>query len=161
MRANLLAALGGLLFGTGLGVAGMTRPEKVLGFLDVAGAWDASLAFVMLGGIAVHAALYRLIRRRPSPLFDVRFHVPDRRDLDAPLLAGAALFGAGWGLAGYCPGPGLVSAAAGRPEAWLFVTTMTLGILLQHAVGHRPAGEAPAPCKPASPAPRTPSTQKG
>ncbi|MCU0688063.1 MAG: YeeE/YedE family protein [Polyangiaceae bacterium] len=161
MRANLSAALGGLLFGLGLGVAGMTRPEKVLGFLDVAGAWDASLAFVMIGGIAVHATLYRLIRRRPSPLFDVRFHVPDRRDLDRPLLVGAALFGAGWGLAGYCPGPGLVSAAAGRPEALLFVAAMTFGMLLQHAAARRPGGVAPPPREPAGPAPHAPSPQGG
>jgi hypothetical protein len=161
MRAHLAAGLGGLSFGAGLGVAGMTRPEKVLGFLDVAGAWDASLAFVMLGGVAVHAALYRLIRRRRSPLFGAHFHVPGRRDLDRPLLAGAALFGVGWGLAGYCPGPGLVSAAAGRPEALLFVAAMTFGMLVQHATARRPGGAAPSPREPAGPAPPGPSPQGG
>src|SRR6185295_7370618 len=97
----------------GLAVSGMTRPSKVVGFLDVFGAWDASLAFVMVGAIGVHAVLQRVIARRGSPLFEDRFHLPTRRDVDARLLAGAAVFGVGWGLGGFCPGPGLVAAASG------------------------------------------------
>lgn len=145
-KAAVASLTAGALFGAGLGVSGMTLPSKVIGFLDIAGSWDASLAFVMIGAIAVHAALYRLIRRRPSPLFDVRFHVPTRTDLDGKLLAGAALFGIGWGLGGFCPGPGLMGAAAGQVSAALFVAAMLLGMLLQHAVARldlRPGEPSP------------------
>lgn len=145
MRANVAAGLSGLLFGLGLGVAGMIRPAKVLGFLDVAGSWDPSLAFVMLGAIAVHAVAYRQVRRRPSPLFDVRFHLPARTEIDRPLLAGAALFGVGWGLAGYCPGPGLVSMSGGQPKALAFVTAMIVGMALQHATTTRATGKVGPP----------------
>jgi uncharacterized membrane protein YedE/YeeE len=122
------ALLSGILFGVGLAVSGMTRPEKVLGFLDVGGAWDASLAFVMAGAIAVHFFAYRLIRGRSAPLFAEKFGIPTRRDIDVKLLAGAALFGVGWGLGGYCPGPGLVSLAAGGKGALVFVASMLLGM---------------------------------
>ena len=108
--AALLAAV---LFGVGLVVSGMTSPQKVLGFLDVFGAWDPSLAFVMVGAISVHAVLYRFVRRRTAPLFAERFWVPERKGIDAPLVVGAALFGVGWGLSGICPGPGLVVLPAG------------------------------------------------
>ena len=100
MKANLTALVSGLLFGLGLGLSGMTLPSKVIGFLDVTGAWDASLAFVMIGAIAVHAVLFRVVTRRVSPLFDAEFHIPSRRDVDGPLVLGAALFGVGWGLGG-------------------------------------------------------------
>jgi uncharacterized membrane protein YedE/YeeE len=136
-RAALGALAAGVLFGAGLVVSGMTLPSKVIGFLDVTGRWDASLALVMVGAIGVHAVLYRLIRRRSSPLFDVRFHVPTRSDLDGKLVAGAALFGVGWGLGGFCPGPGLVSLAAGHGGAVVFVAAMVLGMLLQHAIDHQ------------------------
>ena len=108
--AALLAAV---LFGVGLVLSGMTSPAKVLGFLDVFGAWDPSLALVMVGAIGVHAVFYRFVRRRTAPLFATRFSVPERKDLDAPLVVGAALFGIGWGLSGICPGPGLVVLAGG------------------------------------------------
>lgn len=111
----------------------MTLPSKVVGFLDLAGAWDASLAFVMIGAIAVHFVLYRVIARRRSPLFDASFHLPTRKDIDRRLVAGAALFGVGWGLGGFCPGPGLVSAGAGSLNAIVFVVGMTLGMLLEQA----------------------------
>lgn len=141
MKPALSALASGLLFGLGLGVSGMTLPSKVTGFLDVTGDWDASLAFVMMGALAVHFVLFRLVRRRPSPLFDTRFHIPTRTDLDGRLVAGAALFGVGWGLGGYCPGPGLVSAATGSVPALTFVGAMALGMLVQHAtqarVSHR------------------------
>ena len=101
------------LFGAGLVVSGMTSPAKVLGFLDVFGAWDPSLALVMVGAIGVHGVLYRVVRRGSMPLFADRFSVPERRDIDGPLLVGAALFGIGWGISGVCPGPGLVVLAAG------------------------------------------------
>jgi len=133
VKATVHALGAGALFGVGLAVSGMTMPSKVMGFLDVLGAWDPSLAFVMIGAIAVHAVAYRLITRRSSPLVDTRFHLPTRKDIDARLVLGAALFGVGWGLAGYCPGPGLVSAAGGAVPALVFVAGMTLGMLGEHA----------------------------
>ncbi|MCA9679540.1 MAG: YeeE/YedE family protein, partial [Myxococcales bacterium] len=127
-RGRVAAAFGaGLLFGLGLVLAGMTIPAKVIGFLDITsaqGAWDPSLMFVMGGAIAVHAVALRLVRRRGAPLFDRTFHLPTRKDLDLLLLAGAAIFGVGWGLAGYCPGPGLVSAAGGMGAGATFVAAM-------------------------------------
>ena len=133
-RRNVSAFVAGALFATGLVVSGMTRPDKVLGFLDVLGRWDASLALVMAGAIAVHAVAYRLVLRRGSPLFDVRFHVPTRRDVDPRMLVGAAIFGVGWGIGGYCPGPGLVSAAGGGAAPVVFVVAMAAGMLAEHVV---------------------------
>lgn len=137
----VVAYLAGAVFGLGLVLSGMTDPAKVIGFLDVTGAygaWDGSLMFVMGGAIAVHATTGRLIRRRPQPLLDVSWHLPTRRDLDARLLGGAAIFGAGWGLAGYCPGPGLVGAAGGLTGAAVFVAAMLAGMLVEHAVLRAP-----------------------
>lgn len=126
-----LALAAGALFGAGLVVGGMTQPARVIGFLDVARGWDPTLAFVMAGAIAVYAVAYRvIIGRRTEPWFDHRFHLPTRRDLDRPLVLGAALFGIGWGLIGLCPGPGLVAAAAGRGSAVLFVLAMLVGMAL-------------------------------
>jgi hypothetical protein len=133
-KSNAVAAIGGALFAVGLVVSGMTRTEKVIGFLDLAGSWDASLAFVMVGAIGVYGVLSRVITRRKAPLFDASFHLPTRRDLDHRLLGGAALFGIGWGVAGYCPGPGLVSATTGGLPALVFVGGMTVGVLLEHQV---------------------------
>lgn len=125
-----LAALGsGLLFGTGLLISGMTRPEKVIGFLNLFGTWDASLMFVMLGAIAVHAVAYRMVRGRSAPLYGPKFALPTRRDIDMKLLLGAAVFGVGWGLAGYCPGPGLV-AAVSSGGALVFVGALLAGTWL-------------------------------
>lgn len=134
MKARLSAGLAGILFGIGLAISGMTKPDKVVGFLDLFGAWDASLAFVMAGAVAVHLVLYRLITRRAHPLFDTRFHLPTRKDLDGRLLLGAGLFGVGWALAGYCPGPGLVSGASGALPALVFVAGLVFGTKLEHVV---------------------------
>lgn len=134
MKALGSSFAAGLLFAIGLGIAGMTKPSKVVGFLDLFGAWDASLAFVMAGAIAVHLVAHRLITRRSSPLFDIRFHLPTRKDIDLPLVLGAALFGMGWGLGGFCPGPGLVAAASGAWTAIVFALGMTAGIKLEHVV---------------------------
>lgn len=131
MKRDLSALVAGLLFGIGLVVSGMTNPGKVQDFLDLFGAWDASLAFVMIGAIAVHALVVRRILRLPRPLHDPMFHLPTRTGVDAPLLLGAALFGVGWGLAGFCPGPALVSAAAATPAALVFVPAMLAGMWLQ------------------------------
>ncbi|MFN0253131.1 MAG: DUF6691 family protein [Kofleriaceae bacterium] len=124
----VLAGASGALFGAGLLVSGMTLPDKVRGFLD-ATAWDPSLAFVMGGALLAYAVLARLIaKRRSDPWFDIRFHLPTRRDIDLPLVGGAALFGVGWGLAGACPGPGLVAAATGNASALAFVGAMLVGM---------------------------------
>lgn len=127
----------GALFAVGLGIAGMTQPSKVIGFLDLFGAWDASLAFVMIGAIGVYVVLYRVITKRTSPLFDARFHLPTRRDLDRRLLLGSAIFGIGWGLGGYCPGPGLVAAGSGSLVALAFVLSMAVGMKLEQWVAAR------------------------
>lgn len=130
LKTSIVALSAGLSFGAGLVISGMTEPRKVLGFLDVFGAWDASLLCVMAAAIAVHALGYRLMRARPHPLFEVRFEVPTRRDIDADLVLGAVLFGIGWGIAGYCPGPGLVALASGRPGVLIFVAAMAAGMLV-------------------------------
>ncbi len=133
MKKVIFGALSGAMFGAGLLLSGMTRPTKVLGFLDVTGDWDPSLAFVMVGAILVHAIAYRAILRRPHPILDTRFHVPPAGAIDRSLIAGAAVFGVGWGLAGFCPGPALVSAASGVIAAIVFVAAMALGMGVQHA----------------------------
>lgn len=139
----LSACVAGLLFGVGLIVSGMTKPLKVIGFLDPLGRFDASLIFVMLGAIAVHFVAYRVRAKRSAPLFGPKFLVPTRRDIDAKLLAGAAIFGAGWGLGGYCPGPGLVSLAGGGASALVFVGAMLVGMFttakLESHLAHRKA----------------------
>lgn len=134
MKPVLTALAAGALFALGLGISGMTQPAKVLGFLDVTGRWDPTLAFVMVGAVAVHFVLYRLIRKRRAPLFDSRFDVPTRRDVDLRLVAGAALFGVGWGLSGQCPGPALTNLATGAWTALVFVAAMALGMILHRRV---------------------------
>ena len=129
--SGLVSFLAGLVFAIGLGVGGMTQPAKVLAFLDVTGRWDPSLALVMAGAIAVYAPVSYWALRRPAPLFASRFQVPTRRDLDASLIGGAVLFGLGWGLAGYCPGPALVSLAAGASGVVLFVAALLAGMGLE------------------------------
>ncbi len=124
----------GLLFAVGLAVAGMTQPSKVLAFLDFTGEWDPSLGFVMAGGIAVHLALYKWILQREAPLMGIRFGIPTSRVIDARLLGGAALFGVGWALSGYCPGPGLVSAGSLHVNGLLFVAAMLVGMQVFHSV---------------------------
>jgi uncharacterized membrane protein YedE/YeeE len=127
-KRHVASALSGALFGVGLCVSGMARPQKVLAFLDVTGPWDPSLAFVMLGAVAVHFSALRLLRRRSAPLYAPAFSIPPRDAIDAKLVVGAALFGIGWGLAGYCPGPGVVSLGAGAPTAIVFVAALLAGL---------------------------------
>jgi uncharacterized membrane protein YedE/YeeE len=135
---RMLAALGaGLLFGIGLALSRMTDPNVVLGFLDPFGAFDPTLLFVMAGAVATTLVAFRLVLRRGRPLLDAAFHVPTARAIDAPLLLGAAIFGVGWGIAGYCPGPVLASAARGIDTALVFVPAMIAGSLLQGFVSAR------------------------
>ena len=124
----------GMLFGAGLAVSGMTDPARVRGFLDVFGAWDPTLAFVMGGAVLVMAAAWRLRSRMLRPVFGEKFSLPDRTDLDARLIAGAVLFGIGWGIAGLCPGPALASLALSPAAVIPFVIAMLAGMVLQKIV---------------------------
>jgi uncharacterized membrane protein YedE/YeeE len=126
----LFALLSGTLFGLGLVVSGMVNPAKVLGFLDVAGDWDPTLAMVMLGALAVTAPAFRVVLKRGGPWFANRFSLPTKTDLDPRLVLGAALFGIGWGLAGLCPGPAMTALVTGRGSIVLFVLAMLAGILI-------------------------------
>jgi uncharacterized membrane protein YedE/YeeE len=129
MRGQLVPFLAGVVFALGLGISGMTDPRKVVAFLDVAGpTWDPSLAFVMLGAIGVHVGFARWALRARKPLFDTRFYLATQTRVDAALVGGAAIFGLGWGVAGYCPGPAVVAAAAGSGPALLFLASMLAGI---------------------------------
>ena len=128
MLRNLVALGSGILFGTGLAAGGMVAPMKVKAFLDVAGAWDPSLAFVMAGAVAVSFVAFRLAARQRGPLLDLSFDMPTKRDIDARLVGGAAIFGAGWGLVGLCPAPAVSSLASGQLEPIVFVVAMCSGI---------------------------------
>jgi len=133
----------GILFGWGLILAGMTDPGKVIGFLDLAGAWDPSLAFVMGGAIAVGFFAFALAKKRTTNLFGGALHLPTSRDIDRPLVIGALLFGAGWGLAGFCPGPGIVSMAAGEFKGLVFVAAMVAGMAVVEFTDRRAAPPQP------------------
>ena len=124
----LTALAAGLIFGLGLIISQMINPEKVLAFLDVAGRWDPSLAFVLVGAAAVSGLGYFLSRRRSAPLLAARFEIPDRRDLDARLIVGAALFGVGWGLVGLCPGPAIVALPLAGLQGVFFFGAMLAGM---------------------------------
>lgn len=118
----------GLLFGWGLLLSGMTDPGKVQGFLDLAGAWDPSLAFVMGGAVLVGCLAFALAARRTRSVLGQPFQLPATREIDRPLLLGSLIFGVGWGLAGFCPGPALVAMAAGHGKALVFVAAMLVGM---------------------------------
>lgn len=128
LRKNLAAFVSGVLFAVGLVVSGMTQPQKIISFLDFFGQWDPSLMFVMAGAIAVHMIAYRYIAKKPAPLFDSQFHVPQSKEITSQLVIGSALFGLGWGLGGFCPGPSLTAASAGSSSALLFVAAMVSGM---------------------------------
>ncbi len=126
----LSAFIAGLLFGIGLLFSGMTNPAKVQGFLDLAGSWDPSLAFVMVGAILVGFFAFRVARRRAVSFLGSAMQLPRARHIDKRLVLGSVVFGVGWGLAGFCPGPALVSLGAGQAKAALFVVAMIGGMLL-------------------------------
>jgi len=127
---RLLALLAGLLFGFGLLLSGMSNPAKVLGFLDLAGAWDPSLALVMVGAIAAALPAFQLARRRSTSLLGEPMQLPSKRSLDRRLVAGSLVFGIGWGLAGFCPGPALTVLLTGHAKVLVFVAFMLLGMAL-------------------------------
>lgn len=130
MRQHISAGIAGCVFAVGLGLSGMTNANKVINFLDIFGNWDPSLAFVMVGAIGVHALLWRLIKRLNSPIFSDSFSLPTLNSIGRPLVVGAALFGTGWGLSGYCPGPAVVSMVGLGNEAFVFCTAMLFGIVI-------------------------------
>lgn len=127
----------GLIFGIGLTVSGMTDPGKVIGFLDLFGAWDPSLALVMGGAIFIGVFAFALARKRSTTFLGGALHLPAARDMDRRLLVGSLLFGAGWGLAGFCPGPAIVSVGSGQPKAMVFVLAMLAGMWLFERLDQR------------------------
>ena len=134
----------GLLFGVGLILAGMTDPSKVLGFLDLAGTWDPSLAFVMGGGILVGLGAFAMAKKRTTTFFGGAMSLPTSAVIDKRLIGGGLLFGAGWGLAGFCPGPAIVSMGAGQPKAAVFVAAMLAGMavfeIIERMQARKPTG---------------------
>ncbi|MCR9127149.1 MAG: YeeE/YedE family protein [Rhodobacteraceae bacterium] len=124
----------GLVFGVGIAISGMANPAKVLNFFDIAGSWDPSLAFVMGGALITTLIGYRLVFGRSAPMFDTRFHLPTGRSIDLRLVGGSAVFGIGWGIAGFCPGGALPALGTGRWEVFAFVGAVIAGILLARFV---------------------------
>lgn len=136
-RAVVAAAASGALFGAGLAISSMTDRSVVLGFLDVFGEWNPTLAFVMGGAVLVTAIAFRIVLKRPAPALGGEFRLPQRDDVDFRLVVGAAIFGIGWGLAGFCPGPALVGVAAGLTDAWIFLPAMMAGSWIAGRVAGR------------------------
>lgn len=130
MKLPLSTFIAGLLFGAGLTVSQMVNPDKVISFLDLAGDWDPSLAFVMGGALIVTFIGYKLILKNAAPFFEKKFRLPTRKDIDSPLIIGAALFGIGWGVAGLCPGPALANLSFAGYNGLIFVASMLVSIVL-------------------------------
>ena len=130
---NVFSLVAGLLFGLGLAISGMVNPAKVVGFLDVAGKWDPSLAFVMGGALLVTAFSFRWISRRPAPIFSEMFYLPVKKDLDGQLITGAAIFGVGWAFTGLCPGPALASIGSLDENLLIFVFALIIGSFLANS----------------------------
>jgi uncharacterized protein len=135
------AAVAGILFAIGLVLSDMTSPDRIVAFLDLGGAWDPTLMFVMGGAIVVYAPVAYLTRRRARPLFARMFHWPEPSRIDLRLALGAAIFGVGWGLSGYCPGPALVVTGTGRIDTLLFVGTLLVGIVLARLIARKPISD--------------------
>lgn len=142
MARMLVAILTGIIFGLGLAISGMMNPAKVIGFLDVAGNWDPTLAFVMGGALLITIPAFRLILSRPCPVLSNRFELPRKTSLDVRLLGGSALFGVGWGLSGFCPGPAVAALAAGLTPVFVFVAAMTLGMAIYAYIFEPPFNSA-------------------
>jgi len=140
----LSAFLVGLIFGVGIAVSGMINPAKVLNFFDIAGTWDPSLIFVMGGALITTFLGYRVVLRRPAPLLEPKFMLPTARDIDARLIGGSAVFGLGWGIAGFCPGAALPALGSGKWEVAAFVVALIAGIWVARTAQARSAGRAPA-----------------
>ena len=145
MKRLVVAYVSGVLFAVGLAVSGTTHPSKILGFLDFAGDWDPSLVCVMAAGLAVNFVFFRVAARRGAPLLSSSFHLPPRSAIDGRLVGGAVLFGVGWGLGGFCPGPALVSAVGGAAPVIAFVVAMLASMALFDALDRRLGFALPAP----------------
>lgn len=130
MKNALASLVVGFIFALGLGLSGMTQPQKVIGFLDLFGSWDPSLMFVMVGAILVHFVTYKVIRQRASPLLSPEWHVPTNKQITPALVIGSFIFGVGWGLGGFCPGPAVTSLASFAVTPFLFVLSMLFGMLI-------------------------------
>lgn len=130
MKNSFAALAVGFIFSVGLGLSGMTQPQKVVGFLDLFGNWDPSLIFVMVGAILVHFVTFRLIKKRKTPLFDANWHVPTKKQITPALILGSFIFGVGWALGGFCPGPAVTSLASFETAPVVFVASMLFGMWL-------------------------------
>lgn len=128
MKSNLVSFISGGLFALGLGISGMTQPAIVVGFLDVFGNWDPSLVFVLASAVGVYFLMFQIVKTQQKPVFASKFNIPTRKDIDSPLIIGAALFGMGWGLSGLCPGTALTSLFTNSTSILGFVISMSLGI---------------------------------
>ena len=137
MKANLVALLSGVIFGLGLALSQMINPNKVINFLDVTGNWDPSLAFVMMGALAVTMLSFRFILKRSSPLLDSGFHVSKQTIINRPLLLGAVIFGIGWGMSGYCPGPAVASLGLLSVEGIIMVMAIYAGFFSQRWIANK------------------------
>ena len=131
---SLVSFVVGLIFALGLGYSGMTQTHVVKGFLDLFGSWNPNLVGVMGGAILVHAIAFQIIKRRRSPLLDTQFHLPKKKDLDKKLIMGSAIFGLGWGWAGICPGPGIVSLVSGNMNFVVFILAMIGGMIIMKVI---------------------------
>lgn len=127
IKQNIVSFIVGFIFAIGLAISGMTQPQKIIGFLNPLN-WDSSLLFVMVGAVGVHILTYPFITKRSSPILDTKWHIPTRKDITVRLVIGSAIFGIGWGLGGYCPGPGLASLSTGDMRTLLFVAAMLVGM---------------------------------
>jgi uncharacterized membrane protein YedE/YeeE len=136
-KHRLVSLIVGLLFGAGLAISGMVLPEKVIGFLDVTGTWDPSLAFVMIGAILVHMPFIRWARRRGKSFLGDGLQLPSRKDIDWRLVVGATVFGIGWGITGICPGPGIVNLVTLSSGIVAFVAAMLVGMVAEHLFERR------------------------
>ena len=134
---KLAVLISGLLFGAGVTISGMVNPMKVLNFMDIFGHWDATLIFVMGAALAVTLPGYQMIFKRKAPLFEANFKLPLKKSIDTKLLAGAALFGLGWGISGFCPGPAVASVVFGRTESLTFVIAMAVGMIVTKQIQNR------------------------
>lgn len=133
----IVAGLIGLVFGAGIVISGMGNPAKVLNFFDIFGTWDPSLMLVMGSALAVTFVGYRFVLKRPTPVFDKVFHLPTKKDIDKPLVVGSAIFGIGWGIAGFCPGGAIPALGSGNVQPFIFVTAMIAGIVTATVLRNR------------------------
>ena len=138
MKTHLIAIFSGILFGAGLALSHMIDPNKVLNFLDVTGHWDPSLLFVMIGAVSVAMIAFRFILKRPTPLWSTSFQLPQQKSLDLQLIAGAAIFGIGWGMSGYCPGPSVTGLSLLSSESVIMVFAIYLGFFVAHRLLDKP-----------------------